>query len=115
MSAADAPADHILKIVIIGDGLVGKSSLMGVYTEGVQAFEEERKRTIGVDFKVRARPSRASHEPPCSPFSAPAGQKAQGPRRRHGACASVGHSRAGAVPGDGHGLLPRHDGSSACL
>ena len=64
MSAADAPADHILKIVIIGDGLVGKSSLMGVYTEGVQAFEEERKRTIGVDFKVRARPS------PCVPRAA---------------------------------------------
>jgi Ras-related protein Rab-18 len=43
--------DHIFKVVVIGDSAVGKSSLVGRYTDDF--FEEGMAATIGVDFKVK--------------------------------------------------------------
>jgi len=43
--------DHLLKLVLVGDASVGKSSLLLRFTEG--SFDSELPATIGVDFKVR--------------------------------------------------------------
>ncbi len=42
--------DHLLKLVLVGEASVGKSSLLLRFTEGV--FEDQQA-TIGVDFKVK--------------------------------------------------------------
>ena len=49
---ATAAFDHILKILLIGDAGVGKSSLLLRFTD--DSFEEHMPSTIGVDFKVRS-------------------------------------------------------------
>ena len=43
--------DHLLKILMIGDTSVGKSSLMKRFAEDV--FSETILSTVGVDFKIR--------------------------------------------------------------
>ena len=43
--------DHLLKVLLIGDAGVGKSSLLLRYTE--DKFDEALGSTIGVDFKVK--------------------------------------------------------------
>jgi small GTP-binding protein len=43
--------DHLLKIILIGDASVGKSSLLLRYID--QTFEENYICTIGVDFKIK--------------------------------------------------------------
>jgi len=43
--------DHLLKIVIIGDSGVGKSSLLLRYCD--DRFSTSQSATVGVDFKVK--------------------------------------------------------------
>lgn len=43
--------DHLLKIILIGDASVGKSSLLLRYID--DTFEENYICTIGVDFKIK--------------------------------------------------------------
>ncbi|KAL0477274.1 Ras-related protein Rab [Acrasis kona] len=43
--------DHILKLLLIGDSAVGKSSILIQFTD--DAFDEDIGTTIGVDFKVK--------------------------------------------------------------
>ena len=45
--------DHLLKLLLVGDTHVGKSSLLLRFTDG--SFDSDVQATIGVDFKVRAR------------------------------------------------------------
>lgn len=54
MAAARDPGafDHTLKLLLVGDAAVGKSSLLLRFTEHV--FEQDLQSTIGVDFKVKA-------------------------------------------------------------
>ena len=48
-----AEHDHLLKLLLVGDTAVGKSSLLLRFTDGT--FDTDLQATIGVDFKVRAR------------------------------------------------------------
>eukprot|EP00760_Papus_ankaliazontas_P008546 PhM_4_TR13880/c0_g1_i1/m.56447/K07910/RAB18; Ras-related protein Rab-18 len=50
-SSSDSVVDHTLKVVMLGDSAVGKSSLMSCFVEGT--FEPDISATIGVDFKVK--------------------------------------------------------------
>ena len=43
--------DHLLKLVLVGDASVGKSSLLLRFVDG--SFDVDLPATIGVDFKVR--------------------------------------------------------------
>jgi len=43
--------DHLLKVVLVGDSCVGKSSLLLRYTENT--FNDNYISTIGVDFKIK--------------------------------------------------------------
>ncbi|XP_041883719.1 ras-related protein Rab-18-B-like [Corvus kubaryi] len=45
------PAGLTLKLLLVGDSAVGKSSLLRRFTDG--AFEPRLKPTVGVDFKVK--------------------------------------------------------------
>ncbi|KFG56091.1 Rab18/RabC-family small GTPase, partial [Toxoplasma gondii MAS] len=47
-----ASYDHLLKLLLIGDSGVGKSSILLRFAEDV--FNEKQLSTIGVDFKVKA-------------------------------------------------------------
>ncbi|KAL8453556.1 hypothetical protein Emag_001775 [Eimeria magna] len=53
MSAAGAVGayDHLLKLLLIGDSGVGKSSLLLRFAEN--KYDEQQLSTIGVDFRVR--------------------------------------------------------------
>lgn len=51
--AAAEDFDHLLKLLLVGDTAVGKSSLLLRFTDGT--FDTDLQATIGVDFKVRAR------------------------------------------------------------
>ena len=42
--------DHLLKLLLVGDAAVGKSSLLLRFTDGT--FDNDLQATIGVDFKV---------------------------------------------------------------
>ena len=46
-----AGLDHVLKILMIGDAGVGKSSILQQFTDGY--FSDQQQSTIGVDFKVK--------------------------------------------------------------
>jgi hypothetical protein len=46
-----AEYDHLLKLVLVGDASVGKSSLLLRFVDGV--FDTDLPATIGVDFKAR--------------------------------------------------------------
>ena len=48
---AAAADDHLLKLLLVGDSGVGKSSLLLRFTDG--AFDMNLTSTIGVDFKVK--------------------------------------------------------------
>lgn len=48
-----AEYDHLLKLLLVGDSYVGKSSLLLRFTDGT--FDGDIQSTIGVDFKARAR------------------------------------------------------------
>ena len=48
-----AEHDHLLKLLLVGDTAVGKSSLLLRFTDNT--FDTELQATIGVDFKVRGR------------------------------------------------------------
>lgn len=96
----------LLKIIILGDSGVGKTSLMNQYVNN--KFSTQYKATIGADFLtkevalddrlvtmqvLRARagvpfPSRASHGAACASL------------------ADLGHGRAGALPEPWRGFLP---------
>ncbi|CDJ47417.1 Rab1-prov protein, related [Eimeria brunetti] len=43
--------DHLLKLLLIGDSGVGKSSLLLRFTE--DKYDEQQLSTIGVDFRIR--------------------------------------------------------------
>jgi small GTP-binding protein len=43
--------DHLLKLLLVGDTAVGKSSLLLRFTDG--SFDTDVQATIGVDFKVK--------------------------------------------------------------
>jgi GTPase SAR1 family protein len=43
--------DHLLKLLLVGDTAVGKSSLLLRFTDGT--FDTDLQATIGVDFKAR--------------------------------------------------------------
>ena len=43
--------DFLLKLLLVGDTAVGKSSLLLRFTDGT--FDTDLQATIGVDFKVR--------------------------------------------------------------
>ena len=43
--------DYLLKVIIVGDGGVGKTAIAVRFAEGV--FREDYKMTIGVDFSIR--------------------------------------------------------------
>ena len=43
--------DHLLKLLLVGDTAVGKSSLLLRFTDGT--FDTDLQSTIGVDFKVK--------------------------------------------------------------
>jgi Ras-related protein Rab-28 len=49
-SDADAPA-NLFKVVLLGDGAVGKTSIATVYTQG--EFGRQYKQTIGLDFFLK--------------------------------------------------------------
>ncbi|XP_054912703.1 ras-related protein Rab-7L1-like [Poeciliopsis prolifica] len=51
MRAANKMKEHLLKILIIGDGNVGKSSFVHRYVHG--QFNRTYKMTVGVDFSVK--------------------------------------------------------------
>ncbi|KAJ1619936.1 RAB18, member ras-like protein oncogene family [Pavlovales sp. CCMP2436] len=46
-----ARADHVFKLLLVGDAGVGKSSMLLRFTD--DTFEEHMASTIGVDFKVK--------------------------------------------------------------
>jgi len=48
--AAPGEYDHLLKLVLVGDTGVGKSSLLIRFTDGI--FDDSQTATIGVDFKL---------------------------------------------------------------
>ncbi|MDD1777750.1 MAG: GTP-binding protein [Candidatus Helarchaeota archaeon] len=43
--------DYLLKVIVVGDGGVGKTAIAVRFAEGV--FKEDYKMTIGVDFSIR--------------------------------------------------------------
>jgi small GTP-binding protein len=43
----------LLKLIIIGDAAVGKSSLMERYTDNVYRYSTTYSSTIGIDFKIK--------------------------------------------------------------
>ena len=43
--------DHTVKLLLVGDSGVGKSSLLLRFSE--DTFEEDQSPTIGVDFKLK--------------------------------------------------------------
>jgi GTPase SAR1 family protein len=43
---ADAPHDHLLKLLLVGDAGVGKSCILLRFTDGT--FDERQQSTIGV-------------------------------------------------------------------
>lgn len=49
--AGNGEYDHLVKILLVGNPAVGKSSLLLRFTEG--AFEEDTPATVGVDFKLK--------------------------------------------------------------
>lgn len=51
MSEASTEYDFLLKLLLVGDTAVGKSSLLLRFTDGT--FDHDLQSTIGVDFKVR--------------------------------------------------------------
>lgn len=51
MSGHSGEYDHLVKILLVGNPAVGKSSLLLRFTEG--AFEEDTPATVGVDFKLK--------------------------------------------------------------
>ena len=54
MGEPSSEYDHLLKLLLVGDTAVGKSSLLLRFTDGV--FDTDLQATIGVDFKVRRPP-----------------------------------------------------------
>jgi len=53
-TTAGGPADHLFKIVLVGDSGVGKSNLLLRFTR--DTFSAEEKSTIGVEFATRVLP-----------------------------------------------------------
>jgi len=53
-SSASVTADHLFKIVLVGDSGVGKSNLLLRFTR--DTFSAEEKTTIGVEFATRVLP-----------------------------------------------------------
>ena len=51
MELSNQEYDHLLKLLLVGDTAVGKSSLLLRFTDGT--FDTDLQATIGVDFKVR--------------------------------------------------------------
>eukprot|EP00750_Incisomonas_marina_P001087 INCI10899.1.p1 GENE.INCI10899.1~~INCI10899.1.p1 ORF type:complete len:212 (-),score=39.35 INCI10899.1:191-826(-) len=49
---SDQDFDYILKVLLIGDAGVGKSSIMMRFTD--DTFDDQMQSTIGVDFKVKS-------------------------------------------------------------
>ena len=45
------PYDHLVKVIIIGDATVGKSSIMARFADDI--FDISGAPTIGIDFKIR--------------------------------------------------------------
>ena len=54
---ASSEYDFLLKLLLVGDTAVGKSSLLLRFTDGT--FDTDLQATIGVDFKVRGASPRA--------------------------------------------------------
>jgi len=54
MAQPSIPADHLFKIVLVGDSGVGKSNLLLRFTR--DTFSAEEKSTIGVEFATRVLP-----------------------------------------------------------
>ena len=50
--AGDRDFDYVLKVLLIGDAGVGKSSIMMRFTD--DTFDDHLQSTIGVDFKVKS-------------------------------------------------------------
>ena len=50
MELSNQEYDHLLKLLLVGDTAVGKSSLLLRFTDGT--FDTDLQATIGVDFKV---------------------------------------------------------------
>jgi len=53
-TTGSVPADHLFKIVLVGDSGVGKSNLLLRFTR--DTFSAEEKSTIGVEFATRVLP-----------------------------------------------------------
>jgi GTPase SAR1 family protein len=51
VSVAQSSAEYMIKILLLGDANVGKSSLMLSFTEG--EFKEGLVGTAGVDYKLK--------------------------------------------------------------
>ena len=51
MSAEGEDYDHLIKLLLLGDSAVGKSSLLMRFTEN--KFEQNFVITIGVDFRMK--------------------------------------------------------------
>jgi small GTP-binding protein len=47
----DTSYDHLLKIILLGDSAVGKSSLLSVYCHN--EFKQNYISTIGIDLKIK--------------------------------------------------------------
>ena len=52
MADGSSEYDYLLKLLLVGDSAVGKSSLLLRFTDGT--FDNDLQATIGVDFKVCA-------------------------------------------------------------
>jgi GTPase SAR1 family protein len=51
MSKASSTEEYLIKIIIVGDSAVGKTKLLGRFSDSV--FNTNYVSTIGVDFKVK--------------------------------------------------------------
>ena len=122
----------LLKVIILGDSGVGKTSLMNQYVN--KKFSNQYKATIGADFltkevmvddrlvtmQARARrtpaPDQAAPHPARCPERAVATNCALAARFRHtdrdggGGRTDLGHGGPGAVPESGRRLLPGRRG-----